>query len=143
MVCGVNVAIEEVEDMANRFIVGKIHGWHPTLEEMDGWVQTNWPDLLSSMTEVGELTKGWYNFTLDSKHEIEQILNKNWFYGMIPIMLKRWTPLLDVNNEQMDRMVVWVWLPGLRLEFWNPALLKDLGNAIGTYLEADFSYLQT
>ena len=41
MVCGVNVAIEEVEDMADLVIVGKIHGQHPNLEEMKGWVHTN------------------------------------------------------------------------------------------------------
>ena len=77
MLYGVNVAIEEVEDMANRVIVEKIHGWHHTLEEMKGWVQTNWEDLLSSMVEVGELSKGWYTFTLSSKHDVEQILNRN------------------------------------------------------------------
>ena len=52
-------------------------------------------------------------------------------------------PLFDADSEQMDRRAIWVRLIGLPLEFWNPASLKDLGNAIGTYLEADFSYLQT
>ena len=55
MVCGVNVAIEEVEDMDDWVIVRKIHGRHPNLEEMKGWVQTNWTDLLSSAAEVGDL----------------------------------------------------------------------------------------
>ena len=93
------------------------------------------------MVEIGELSKGWYSFTLDSKHDAEQILNPNWFYGMIPILLKRWIPLFNPDSEQMDTMVIWVRLPILPLEFWNPASLKDLGNAIGKYLEVDFSYL--
>ena len=45
MVYGVNVAIEEAEDMADRVIIEKIYGRHPTLKEMEGWVQTNWVDL--------------------------------------------------------------------------------------------------
>ena len=143
MVCSVNVAIKEAEEMADRVIVEKIRGRHPTLEEINIWVQTNWADLLSSAAEVGELTKGWYTFTLASKHDVEQILNRNWFYGMIPILLKRWTPLFNANSEQMDTMAIWVQLLGLLLELWNLASLKDLGNAIGTYLEADFSYLKT
>ena len=108
MVCDVNVAIEEAKDMADRVIVGKIHGQHPTLEEMKGWVQTNWEDLLSSMVEIGELSKGWYTLTLGSKHGAKKILNQNWFYGMIHILLKRWKPMFDVNSERMDTMVVWV-----------------------------------
>ena len=32
MVCGVNVAIEEVEDMVDQVIVRKIHGQNPNLE---------------------------------------------------------------------------------------------------------------
>ena len=89
MVCAVNLEFEEAEDMADKVIVRKIHGRHPTLEEMNGWVQKNWANLLSSAAEVGELSKGWYNFTLGSKHDAEQILNRNWLYGMIPILLKR------------------------------------------------------
>ena len=61
----------------------------------------------------------------------------------MPILLKRWMPLFNVDSKQMDTMVIWVRLPSLPLEFWNPASLKDLGNAIGAYLEVDFSYLQT
>ena len=99
MVYGVNVAIEEVKDMADRLIVRKIHGRHPTLEEMKGWVQTNWEELLSSAVEVGELSKGWYTFTRSSKHDTMQILNRNWFYGMIPILLKIWMPLFNADSE--------------------------------------------
>ena len=75
MVCGVNVPIEEVEDMVDRVIVRKICGRHPNLEEMKGWVHTNWEDLLSFVAEVGDLSKGQYSFTLGSKHDMEQILN--------------------------------------------------------------------
>ena len=99
MVYGVNVAIEEAEDMADRVIVEKIHGQHPTLKEMNRWVQTNWADLLSFAAEVSELTKGWYTFTLGSKHDTKQILNRNWFYGMIPILLKRRMPLFNADSE--------------------------------------------
>ena len=37
----------------------------------------------------------------------------------------------------------WIQLPSIPLELWNPTSLKDHGNAIGTYVEAYFSYLQT
>ena len=59
IVCGVNVTIEEVEDMDDRVILEKICGRHPNLEEMKGWVHTNWTYLLSSTAEVGDLSKGW------------------------------------------------------------------------------------
>ena len=98
---------------------------------------------LTSVTEVSGLPKGWYSFTFSNKQEANQILSQNWFYGTIPIMFKKWTPLFDSDSERMNRVPIWVHIPGLPLEFWNPAWLKDLGNVIGTFLEAYFSYLQT
>ena len=42
LVCGVNVAIEEVEDMVDVVLVGKIRGRNRNHNEMKAWVHMNW-----------------------------------------------------------------------------------------------------
>jgi hypothetical protein len=43
----------------------------------------------------------------------------------------------------MDVASIWVRLPGLPAEFWIKESLSDLGNAMGTFLDADMSFLTT
>ena len=61
---------------------------------------------------------------------------------MVLIMLKKWTPLFDMDIERLDTIPVWVRLPGLPWEFWNPDSLWDLGNALEVFLEKDLSYFK-
>ena len=47
-----------------------------------------------------------------------------------------------METEQLDTIPVWVHLPGLPLEFWNPTWLREIGNELGTFIEADLSFQQ-
>lgn len=38
---------------------------------------------------------------------------------------------------------LWVKLPGLPLHFWLEDIFRHIGNALGTYLEHDKSYMST
>ena len=51
--------------------------------------------------------------------------------------------MFDVEIEQLDTIPVWFCLPGLPLEFWNPAYLSEIGNELGTFIEVDLSFQQT
>ena len=65
--CCVNVAIQEVEDMVDLVIVGKIRGINPNLKEMKEWVQKNWTGHLTSVNEISGMSKGLYRFTFNIK----------------------------------------------------------------------------
>ena len=51
--------------------------------------------------------------------------------------------MFDAETEQLDTIPVWVLLPRLPLEFWNPACHSDIGNELGTFIEVDLSFQQT
>ena len=89
------------------------------------------------------LTKGWFGFRFNCASDVEKILVKHWSYGAVPILLKKWTPLFDADSERLETMLVWVRLPRLPWEFWNPNSLRDLGNALGVFLEVDLSFMKT
>ena len=52
-------------------------------------------------------------------------------------------PLFDPRIERYDTIPIWVKLPNLPFEFWSVDFFKILGNTIGTFLEADVSFLET
>ena len=110
---------------------------------MGTWVRRNWGDLLSCEPELTPLAKAWFGFQFKSKDDTEKILGQVWNFGTTPFKLQRWTPLFDVDIERLDMIPVWVRLPRLPREFWNQTSLSDIGRALGTFTEADLSYLQT
>jgi len=74
---------------------------------------------------------------------MRRILNKNWNLINVPVLLKPWHPLFDASRERVDVSPIWVRLPGLPLHFWKPYHFKGIGDILGTFLEADMSYLET
>lgn len=43
----------------------------------------------------------------------------------------------------MDVALAWVRLPGFPMEFWNLVSFRDVGNALGEFIDADMSFLTT
>ena len=62
---------------------------------------------------MDSIRKGWFGFTFNYASDVEKILMKKWRHGFVPILLKKWTPLFDVDSERLDTMLVWVRLSGL------------------------------
>ena len=59
------------------------------------------------------------------------------------LFLKRWMPLFDPRIKRYDSIPIWVKLPNLPFEFWSVEFFRMLGNTLGTFLEADVSFLET
>jgi hypothetical protein len=51
--------------------------------------------------------------------------------------------MFDASKEQMDIFPIWVCFPGLPAEFWSKECFKEFGNALGTFLDVDMSFLST
>ena len=107
---------------------------------MEEWVRNNWTGFQGEGPEITPLAKGWFGFHFSCKEDADLILKKVWTYGKTPFQLKRWSSLFDADTERLDTIPVWVRLPGLASEFWNPTSLNDIGKVLGTFIEADLSY---
>lgn len=59
------------------------------------------------------------------------------------MLLKRWDPLFDPEREQLGVGPIWVWMSDLPLQYWTPIIFKQIGNALGTYLDHDQSFEST
>ena len=51
--------------------------------------------------------------------------------------------LFDPRFERYDSIPIWVKLPNLPFEFWSVDFFKMIGKALGIFLEADLSFLET
>ena len=99
--------------MADSALVGKIHGKNPSSEDMEIWVRKNQSSALNYEPEMDALTKDWFGFRFNCTSYVEKIHVKQWSYGAVPILLKKWIPLFDADSERLDTMPMWVHLPGL------------------------------
>lgn len=59
------------------------------------------------------------------------------------MLLRKWTPLFDPEQERLEAGPLCVHLPGLPLQLWSEDIFRHIGNALGTYLENEKSYLTT
>jgi hypothetical protein len=57
------------------------------------------------------------------------------------ILLKKWTPFFDANRERTNVLPIWVHLTGLQVEFRTKVSFFDLGNALGTFMDANTSFI--
>ena len=59
------------------------------------------------------------------------------------VLLKKWHPLFDASRERVDVVPTWVRLPSLPLSFWFEEYFEHIGNLLGSFLEADYSFKVT
>ena len=74
---------------------------------------------------------------------MRMILNHNWPLNHSPVLLKPWHPLFDASRERVNKIPIWVRLPGLPLHFWDTLHFRQIGDILGNYLEADLSFMET
>ena len=96
-----------------------------------------------SAPEVRVLTKGWFSFILHSKEEVDVVLSRQCSMLGVPIVLKSWTPFSDSQLEKINKEPLWVKLPGFPMHLWNENRFAEIGNYLGEYVCADFSFVET
>ena len=60
-----------------------------------------------------------------------------WFVGGHFLSIRGWVPNFKPSTLKVFSIAVWVWLPELPVEYYEPSILSDLGNTIGPVLRID------
>lgn len=140
---GMDVQIEEVLEVAKCTLVGRARGKKFSSDYIQSWGKQNWQTNLIREFRVLTLAKGWFSIHFKNKEAAEWVLKRNWSLGNIPVLFKKWSPMFDAAHEKADVFPVWVRAPGLPSFLWVESVFKAIGNRLGTYLEADMSFLET
>ena len=60
-----------------------------------------------------------------------------WFVGEHFLAIKPWEPYIKASEATFSSVAVWVRLPELPIEFYDPEVLRKIGGAIGLVLKID------
>lgn len=123
-------------------------GWHGegkqfTSNFIKAWGEQNRQSDLIKGFEVSTLAKCWFMVRFEHKEVADWVVGKNWAFGNIRVLLKRWSLLFDAMHEKTDFFPVWVRALGLPSFLWVESDFKAIGNKVGTFLQADWSFNQS
>ena len=76
LVLGVDVSMEEAEDMSMTVVVGHVRGKRFGRGFLRRWAAEQWTHLLDTTPKVRVLTKGWFSFILHSKKEVDVVMGR-------------------------------------------------------------------
>lgn len=82
---------------------------------MQSYVNTKWKGV--GVPTVHLLQRGVFLFDFNDSEEKNAVLERNWTYWGNPIILKPWSPQIDLQKLEIEKVPVWVQFPGLPLSF--------------------------
>jgi hypothetical protein len=74
------VGLQEVSSLSLCALVGRFSYWVLLKKDIFWWVEENWKSLLGYIPEVLVLVRGWYCFQFREVDDVENILDRVWFY---------------------------------------------------------------
>ena len=94
------------------------------------------------LSEVLSSDNGFFLFTFDSVDRATNVLERApWHMANRPLVLKRWHPNMQFLKDDLDRVLVWVKLYNVPLEYWTVKGLSCVASAIGVPLHTDLTTL--
>eukprot|EP01018_Ginkgo_biloba_P010531 Gb_16175 [translate_table: standard] len=86
---------------------------------------------------------GWLAFVFRTASNALKVLKGSWSWHSSNLLLKSWSSFFYARKERLDLVLVWVKLPKLPIDFWTLEVFKEIGNALGSFVEADMSFQDT
>lgn len=131
---GESSAIGVVALMASTVLVEHVCGRAYYAIRLTPWVCEIWGDLLKELPEVQILPRGWFSLHFAKENYTDLVLTRYQHIEMAPMLLKRWSPLFDLEREQIGARPLWVRLSRLPLQYQCEEVFVRIGNSHGTYL---------
>ena len=85
----------------------------------------------------------WFSLRFARADHTNWVLSSYWHFEHASVLLKRWTPLFDLDIEKIGIGPAWIRLLGLPLQYWSKYIFQRIGNVIGSYMDYDKSYHHT
>ena len=138
---GANIKLNDIILTNEHALAGRFSGQKCSATSLKKWVTNSWMDIIQHCPEVFILLRGWISFKFHEPVDSASILSGSWRWEGSGLLLKRWSPLFDPRTERYDTLPIWVKLLNLPFEFWSLDFFKLVANSLGTFLEADLSFL--
>ena len=87
-----------------------------------------------------DLGRDFYLMRFGLVEDFENVIKgRPWFIGGHFLTIRAWEPNFKPASAVCNAVAVWIRLPELPFEYYDPGVLKDIGTAIGPVLRVDSS----
>jgi len=85
-----------------------------------------------------DLGKGCFQFKFDYEEDLLKVLdNRPYHYDQWMVILQRWEPI--ISESFPCKIPFWIELQGLPKHFWQPEMLKTIGEELGEILDMEIT----
>ncbi|CAN1120771.1 hypothetical protein LINPERHAP2_LOCUS401 [Linum perenne] len=92
--------------------------------------------------EIFDIGWGFYVIRFESVADQERAMfGGPWMIGDYYVVLQSWRPYFRPEASNLSTLRVWVRLPGLPIEYFDAAILRTIGDKIGTTVRIDHTTL--
>ena len=88
------------------------------------------------------LSRGWILFHIKTKVERQILLNNNWKWGSLGLIIKNWSVEFDANREPQNMQKILSILPELPMMFWKKEIMEAIGDKIGKFVALEEEWEQ-
>ncbi|CAN1150733.1 hypothetical protein LINPERHAP2_LOCUS17751 [Linum perenne] len=103
---------------------------------MNNRIQNLWA--VRGQVRITDMGAGFFTARFDSSEDYRRaLLEGPWKIGEHYIVPRLWQEGFDPCTDNLSHTLVWVWLPGLPLEFFTETFLRRIGDKIGQLVRID------
>ena len=85
-----------------------------------------------------DLGSDYFLIKFDLAEDVDRVLKGGpWFIGQQFLAIRQWEPEFRASEDTFSSVAVWIRLPELPIEYYDPAILRRIGQAIGPVLRID------
>ncbi|XP_057529597.1 uncharacterized protein LOC130808151 [Amaranthus tricolor] len=111
-------------------------GANPPLKVMEGFVHRKWK--LQGLDKLVGIGKGVFLARFHDKDNMLKVYNGDHiFFDSKPLIMKPWTPDIDVMKDDVKTVPMWIKLPGLDLKYWGVKALTKICSGVGKFIKPD------
>jgi len=91
---------------------------------------------LKGKASGSDLGRGCFQFCFDYEEDLQRVLD-NYHYDQWMVILKKWEPVISEDFPSL--IPFWIEVQGLPKHFWQPEMLRTIGEDFGEVTEIDIS----
>lgn len=85
-----------------------------------------------------DLGRGCFQFRFDFEEDLQKVLdNRPYHFDDWMVILQKWEPVIDASFP--SQIPFWIEVQGLPLHYWKPAMLINIGEALGDLIEHELT----
>lgn len=116
-------------------VVGYALGSTPKLQEMVNFAKGVWKGI--QIPQVYRLKSGVFLFNFNSGIAKKEVLDRVWSFKQAPLILKSWSPDMNLEECNPDSIPVWVTLQDFDMQQWTTLGISKVASALGKPLATD------